>query len=1800
MLTRGLLSLVFLALSVLPVQAVSLLIGGEERFEGTLAQLQARWPSCSPGAPFGPNGSGNFASQSSVNSFEGTFNLRLNFTGTYHGGGNCERQLTTSVTEFWMTWTEYLSADWQFPMGNDVPAAASDTCVPNIPTLVCGIGTKNWYPRGGGGNPHTVYMGQNGKLIGQCQGCWDAHIPSQPHPHYDTWNLTQNQGVDFVIPLQHHVCYEHHVKLNDPSVANGLVELWVDDLSVPGFVSRRVLHYTGMEYRAPVSEGTNVPNPWNGRISSVQAFRQSGYGGAHKDMFDVTDVRKGCPGSAPPVGDTTPPTAPSSLSAQATSGTTMGLAWTNGTDTLDTNINARIERCTVTSGTTCTNFSLISTQGVTGGAASTFSSTGLTTDTRYCFRINNQDLTGNQGPYSNTSCATTAVSARTTLVVENFNRADSGDLALTWDPGYGTDTPLALVSQQVRPTALNQDALETYNGITWPNDQWAQFTLSQVGGSGLIAPRVLVRFANPPTKSGYECGVILPNITRCAEWNAGVFTEKTNVTTWTYQAGDSIRVQAEGTDIALYVKRGTTEQLLTSFVDSTFTGGRAGIIHFHQSGVLGDVQLDDFEGGGFGVQVVLPAMASVEADLTQAIVEWQGAPIPAPTTMRVATSLASVVEPLTAFPALTERVTQDSDLYTRANNVDIGTEWNAGVLTVFGATNPFTLTSNAVHVSALGADSIELFNVGTITSGNQWAGITFSTVATPTAALKANGLVLRADVSGGVLTGYDFRAFMHTGVTRARIGRWSPQGFTVLAESSAVTWAASDILRAEAEGTQLRLYRNDVLVLSASDSTYTTGQPAIIGHIASGTTVDIIMDNFEAGGFIGTTSHRYTYHPTILSSFPGSSGEICFYPRASDGTENVAGRGCDTVTFPPSTGPITVGPREDLMCAPELGIPGCLTKPYSWPDGTMGIRKVGNLYTFWGSNAGQANRLQGTLTNPGATTNENFVIGQMKDTFEYVGAGPVYDAGGGLMLMFYHAEEQNPSNFHFFFGLIGLAKSTDNGVTWRDLGIVLRHHTPMPSPNTAINFTRNIGEGAFIIKREAGIDYFWLYHENAVGPGTTGFNWANISVARARVSDVLAAASTNSTPAFFRYCNGGFNAGSYTVVCPGGLWTEPGLGGLSTKLEVENHFIHLYSIAFNTVLQKYVMVGQCGNFPGTTAVWTANPACIIESVDGLTWTNAQVLFEEVCCSAWHPSWIGTGEDPQNTLGATAYVYYIYTPAPYSNQTNRLSRRVVTFSAAAGSPPNMTNPQPTIPLQPGTTQATMSIDFDKSALCRYATTNSPFGNMTLAMTTVNLTASVVFTGLTNGFDQTYFMQCQHTDVNGATYPTTTAQSARIQVLTPTDTTAPVRSGVSPQGVQPFGTNPVVVTLTTNENATCKGDTVPGTAYAAMPQTFAGTGTQSHTLNVATVNGGSYQICTRCSDTVPNVNITDDCSVFTVAAAAPDTSPPVLTAPLPVGEQTLGTTDVSLEVTSSENATLRYGTDLGVPYEFMDQEFATGAGTTAHATPITGLQNCQTYSFAIRGIDALGNANLTDFIHTFTVACPVSDTTKPSTVPNLVATALGESQIELTYGIATDNVLVTGYNVYQCQGVGCSTFVFARFVPGVNNLLTIMSNLVQVETYSFQVRAVDAALNESASPGVTATATTFLPADVTPPSIMTGFQVSGIEADQATLSWLPGTDDRGSVFSNIEMCIGVGCTNFAVLFSHIGTTTITPTLLPNTFYRFRGIHNDNAGNVSANPLFPLVPVYSEILEFLTDADGSINVGACNCKNKNHARY
>ncbi len=141
-------------------------------------------------------------------------------------------------------------------------------------------------------------------------------------------------------------------------------------------------------------------------------------------------------------------------------------------------------------------------------------------------------------------------------------------------------------------------------------------------------------------------------------------------------------------------------------------------------------------------------------------------------------------------------------------------------------------------------------------------------------------------------------------------------------------------------------------------------------------------------------------------------------------------------------------------------------------------------------------------------------------------------------------------------------------------------------------------------------------------------------------------------------------------------------------------------------------------------------------------------------------------------------------------------------------------------------------------------------------------------------------------------------------------------------------------------------------------------------------------------------------------------------------------------------------------------ASVGGTTLAYSDTTVSANTQ-YSYVVKARDPSDNTS--DPSNTATITTPSSDTEDPTAPSNLQATAPSSSRVDLTWLAATDNVNVTGYDIYRVGAtnpigsVGGSTLSYSD--------LTVSGST----SYTYTVRARDAAGNTSLDSN-TATVTT----------------------------------------------------------------------------------------------------------------------------------
>jgi subtilisin family serine protease len=124
-----------------------------------------------------------------------------------------------------------------------------------------------------------------------------------------------------------------------------------------------------------------------------------------------------------------------------------------------------------------------------------------------------------------------------------------------------------------------------------------------------------------------------------------------------------------------------------------------------------------------------------------------------------------------------------------------------------------------------------------------------------------------------------------------------------------------------------------------------------------------------------------------------------------------------------------------------------------------------------------------------------------------------------------------------------------------------------------------------------------------------------------------------------------------------------------------------------------------------------------------------------------------------------------------------------------------------------------------------------------------------------------------------------------------------------------------------------------------------------------------------------------------------------------------------------------------------------GTSAN---ITGLTASTTYAMTVKAKDAAGNISNTSSTLNVTTATP-PDTQAPTAPTSLVSSSITQTSFTLAWNASTDNVGVTGYDVYQNGSL----------IGSVTGTSASVTGLTASTTYAMTVKAKDLAGNVSST-------------------------------------------------------------------------------------------------------------------------------------------
>ncbi len=227
-------------------------------------------------------------------------------------------------------------------------------------------------------------------------------------------------------------------------------------------------------------------------------------------------------------------------------------------------------------------------------------------------------------------------------------------------------------------------------------------------------------------------------------------------------------------------------------------------------------------------------------------------------------------------------------------------------------------------------------------------------------------------------------------------------------------------------------------------------------------------------------------------------------------------------------------------------------------------------------------------------------------------------------------------------------------------------------------------------------------------------------------------------------------------------------------------------------------------------------------------------------------------------------------------------------------------------------------------------------------------------------------------------------------------------------------------------------------------------------------------------------------------------------------------------------------------------------TQSATNFTdnGLSPSTTYSYVVRAIDAAGNASAASNAGSGTTRAGSStpDTTPPTTPGTPVATAVSSTRIDLSWTGSTDAVGVTGYRIYRN---GSTTPLATVTTTSYSN-----TGLSPSTTYSYTVRAIDAAGNVSNASGAGSARTLSAPgSDTTAPTTPGTPSATVVSSSRIDLTWTASTDAVG--VSGYRVYRNGSSTPLATVSSPNYSDT---GLAPSTTYTYAVRAFDAAGNLS----------------------------------------
>ncbi|MBS1577913.1 MAG: fibronectin type III domain-containing protein [Bacteroidetes bacterium] len=532
-------------------------------------------------------------------------------------------------------------------------------------------------------------------------------------------------------------------------------------------------------------------------------------------------------------------------------------------------------------------------------------------------------------------------------------------------------------------------------------------------------------------------------------------------------------------------------------------------------------------------------------------------------------------------------------------------------------------------------------------------------------------------------------------------------------------------------------------------------------------------------------------------------------------------------------------------------------------------------------------------------------------------------------------------------------------------------------------------------------------------------------------------------------------------------------------------------------------------FGSLTLNWTASTDNVAVTGYDIYQNNIKVNTQLVTGSTYNVSGLASN---------TAYAFYVKAYDAAGNNTNSTTLNVTTALPPDTEVPTVPSGLNASSLTSNSVVLNWTASTDNIAVTGY----DLYQNGVKINTSLITTTSYTVTSLTVLTDYNFYVQARDAAGN------ISANSNTINITTP-DTQAPT----APSGLNSSNLNSTSFTL----NWASSSDNVAVAGYDIYQDNIK-INTQLVTSNSFDVSGlvanTAYVFYVKASDAAGNS--TNSSTLNVITPPPPDTEAP--SAPADLVASNLTSTSAVLSWTASTDNVAVIGYDIYKDGEKINSSPVTG--TTYTATSLTVLTG---YSFYIQARDAAGNVSVNS--NTINIISP--DTQAPTTPIGLAASNITSTSLTLNWTASTDDVAVSGYDVYQ-DNVKINTQAVISTTYNVTGLTVNTS-------YAFYIKASDAAGNNSNS--TVLNITTPPPPDTQAPSAPSVLTYSNLTSAAVTLAWTAAIDNVGvtgyDVYRN-----GVKINSSIV----VSTSYNVAGLTASTVYSFYVQAKDAAGNLSAN--------------------------------------